>query len=699
MRIADVVWLIAIMLPLAGGCDWRRQEDRDASLCWAAHRGDPADVQKWIARGAHVNGRNREGNTALHEAARGGHMEVARLLLGCGARINALNRDGLTPVLLAVREDRRRLVEHLVKQGASVTLHVPAYLGDSERTAELIAAGADVNAPGPYGWTPLHVAVFRRRPNIIRLLILAAADLDIHAKGSVWQSDRRYGSPLHLAAHCGFQDMVEVLVDAGADVNARTRWGETPLYIAVEQGRTGMVEFLLARGADADITGNRHYCDDMPLGLAVSMGRLDLVKALLAGGADASIKSNTGKTPLHAAIRDSYPLPSDEAPSRGQSSAERERYRLEHRRTSVRLAREMAAQLLAYGADPRTADEDGVTPLHRASHDGLTEIMELLADAGADVNARASGTLTPYGVIYRRDIGYALSSGMTPLHVAVGSAEPDAVEVLLKHGADVRVTTEGGHTPLHYASALGSTRCMEMLLAAGADVNVQDDDGATPLAHALLTGETEAAEMLIAAGAQRADLTAYTSRATHLPSGARGLLHRAISAHTGQSGSQVGDLDWARLLLDNGADPDERNESGQTPLHLAADWQMSEFVSLLIDRGAEVGARDMGRTTPLLYAASGGDPNLVLSLLDHGADVNARDVDGDRPLHNAARGGHVEVVRLLLAHDADTAVWNRRDRTPLDEAVRSGDKELIRLLTEADQSRTRASSGDFGEGR
>jgi ankyrin repeat protein len=86
-------------------------------------------------------------------------------------------------------------------------------------------------------------------------------------------------------------------------------------------------------------------------------------------------------------------------------------------------------------------------------------------------------------------------------------------------------------------------------------------------------------------------------------------------------------------------------------------------------------------------------------LLDHGADVNASDVDGDRPLHNAARGGHVEVVRLLLAHDADTAVWNSRDRTPLDEAVRSGDKELIRLLTEADQSRTRASSGDSGEGR
>jgi ankyrin repeat protein len=240
---------------------------------------------------------------------------------------------------------------------------------------------------------------------------------------------------------------------------------------------------------------------------------------------------------------------------------------------------------------------------------------------------------------------------------------------------------------------------MEMLLAAGADVNVQDDDGGTPLVHALLTGETEAAGILIAAGAQRADLMAYTRRATHLPSSARGLLHRALSARTGKSGSHIGDLGWARLLLDSGADPDERNDSGQTPLHLAADWQMSEFVSLLIDRGAEVDARDMGRTTPLLYAASGSDPNLVRLLLDHGADVNAHDVDGDTPLHNAARGGHAEVLRLLLVHGADTAVWNSRGRTPLDEAVRSGDKEVIRLLTEADQGRTGASSGDFGEGR
>ena len=143
-------------------------------------------------------------------------------------------------------------------------------------------------------------------------------------------------------------------------------------------------------------------------------------------------------------------------------------------------------------------------------------------------------------------------------------------------------------------------------------------------------------------------------------------------------------------LLDRGADIDEREGRGRTPLHLAARscFDVGEpicrgVVAVLLDRGADVDARDAAGRTPLHRAAGGHMPGVVVELMRRGADIQARDDEGWTPLHVAAQYGTFgarEVAVELLQRGADVDAGDADGTTPLQVAEARGRTKLVTLL-------------------
>ena len=181
---------------------------RDA-VWWAAARGELEHLRRLLARGAHVDAADLDGETPLHCAARWGHTEIADLLLSKGADPNAQTRYGTTPLHLAVRELRSETAKTIIEHGADVNrrdtfgcvpLHDVAKRGDLRLAAMLLDAGADVDIQDNFGTTPLHSAARCEYDNLVSYLLLHNADATLaNALGctapDVARSRRSHGHP------------------------------------------------------------------------------------------------------------------------------------------------------------------------------------------------------------------------------------------------------------------------------------------------------------------------------------------------------------------------------------------------------------------------------------------------------------------------------------------------------------------------
>ncbi|MEP6783399.1 MAG: ankyrin repeat domain-containing protein, partial [Acidobacteriota bacterium] len=256
------------------------------------------------------------------------------------------------------------------------------------------------------------------------------------------------------------------------------------------------------------------------------------------------------------------------------------------------------------------ADETKSTLLHHAAGFGTIDVMSLLIEAGADVNAKN-----------RR--------GSTPMHWAIDN---DAkVQFLLAKGANVNVKQVEGRTPLYQASSLGNgIVVIRRLLAAGADPNLALANGRTPLMAAASRGDVAVMQALVNAGAT-----------IDIRNGA-GETALMLAAEDGNPAA-------VKLLLDRGADAKARSKRNETALGNAATAGNTETVRLLLDHGADVNTRNIRGYSPLMLAASSDaiPAGVVKLLLDHGADSSfAADYD-ETARDLAGKRGDTDVARLL----------------------------------------------------
>jgi ankyrin repeat protein len=244
---------------------------------------DLSGVDRALALGADPNATSPTGKTfALHLAAGGGQTRVVQRLLAHGARVNVPNSRGVTPLMCAVCS--------------------PAAQGGDHSTVEaLISAGAYPNTADPTGRTPLMVAAEAQQGGLAWRLLRWGAKVDQRDRSGrtalmyVASPDavRRNGGRLSTAP-------LDVLLGAGADINAQDRRGNTTLTLVVDANEMRMAYLLIESGADLDI---RDRSGNTPLMRAVMEDRTHSAQWLLYLGADPRIRSRSGETALTIAAR------------------------------------------------------------------------------------------------------------------------------------------------------------------------------------------------------------------------------------------------------------------------------------------------------------------------------------------------------------------------------------------------------------
>jgi uncharacterized protein len=194
---------------------------QDQALIVAAERGDNAVVAKLLREGAHVGARDAKGRTALLAATHGNQVEAARLLIAAGADVNAKDAIGDSPFLYAGAESRNEILR--------MTL----------------AAGADLASTNRYGGTALIPAAHQGHVETVKILLATAIDKD-HVNRLGWTALLEAvilgdGGPAH-------NEIVRLLIDAGADVNPADSDGVTALAHARRRGFNAMARMLEAAG-------------------------------------------------------------------------------------------------------------------------------------------------------------------------------------------------------------------------------------------------------------------------------------------------------------------------------------------------------------------------------------------------------------------------------------------------------------------
>ncbi len=302
----------------------------------------------------------------------------------------------------------------------------------------------------------------------------------------------RYGdgtSALHWASYWDELEAARILIDAGADPNAVTDLGVTPLWPAAENGSASMTALLLGAGADP---GVRLLSGETLVMTAARSGDPETVRRLLEAGADPNEKGTRGQTALMWAAGQGHAEAVELFVEHGADVGLRTELRTQYMKTdkgqeshpgyqlwvneggntalffAARSGHLRAAEaLIEAGSDVNTVSASGATPAIMAAHGGNPELVERLIEAGADPNA--------------------VEGGHTALHVAVLRGNAEAARLLLLHGADPNVPVERatptrrqsldyhfhetfvGATPLWLAARLGHPEAMRVLLRHGAD--------------------------------------------------------------------------------------------------------------------------------------------------------------------------------------------------------------------------------------
>lgn len=343
-------------------------------------------------------------------------------------------------------------------------------VGDLKTAESLLSSGIDPNQVDQYRKSPLYYAASFNETRAVALLLAYHANPN---SGSL---------PLQAAAELGNSRIADMLLAAGAQVNAKAHMGRTALHVAVTANHLDLIRLLIDKGADINV---RDVEGTSPLDDAVWRGYLEAAAILLAKGARLNeAEAKTGATPIN------------EATYQGQT--------------------ELVQYLLQFHPDLRIPDRRGYTPLENAIRQGKTDSALLLLGAepkaqkmpqfleammSASIhkdNSVVADALLRHGALANG----RLASGATPLDAAASANASKVVSVLLIHGADPNTESRNGASPLEDASLRGFNPIVGMLLDHGALVNqVNSGSGTTALYAAASFGRGDVVNLLLERGA------------------------------------------------------------------------------------------------------------------------------------------------------------------------------------------------------
>jgi ankyrin repeat protein len=478
-----IAWMSVVSLGAAG--DGVRIVD-------AAKQGDREAVRALLKQHADVNAPEADGTTALHWAVRANDLDTVTLLIRAGARVKAANRYGVQPLSLAAMNGDAAMIQALLKAGADANsatgegepvLMTAARTGSVPALKVLMAHGANVNArEGWMGETPLIWAASENNATAVQALVDAGAEID--ARSTVQDAPvlpfllsggpnspfpRGGWTPLMYAARQGALQAARALADAGANLNL-TALPETDVTITdadkagVNAGRMGTTALVFA-------IINAHY---------------DLAAMLLEKGANPNIADSTGMAALYAAV--------------DMSTLQWVQGRPHPVLTDKLDAAALVTLLLEHGADPNVRLKSpimkrhhdgsdgalgaGTTPLMRAAKTGDVDVMRRLLARGANpFLTQANHT----NALMIAAAGAGLRGEGPRIKVPTEGGAIEAMKLLLEQGVDVNAFNDTGTTALHAAVNRGDA-LVKFLAGRGANLTAKNKAGQTALDIALGQG-------------------------------------------------------------------------------------------------------------------------------------------------------------------------------------------------------------------
>jgi ankyrin repeat protein len=709
-------------------------EVASSTLNSAICHGNKEILSVLLENGAEVNGHE---NPPLVEAVIEDQMECFKKLLNVGANVDEFSDKGFSALIASARYNRKEFMKLLLKKGANINLtkmeltvvgfavkHCP------EMIPFLLEHNPDLNLQSEtLGYTSLHVASELGSPDIIKYLLKHGADTRIKSK--------QLQTPLHIALAKGNRENALVLMEADpsvVDECCKLHQGYlcSPMSLAAKSNFPEIIQILCKLGADV----NSAQCQLAPLHCASYYGVDACVLALIEAGASVNRLDANGSSSLHWSVK---------------------------KPATLRL-------LLRNSADVNAKSKTGVTTLHLAANNGNIESAQELVKNGANLNAKDNKNRAPlyyciqnghYKVAkFLLDNGSTIEDGAELLCRAASSDFPDGISLLLERGVNVNAKeAKDGKTSLHCASIEGSNKCVKVLLDAGADPSCVDNFKCSPLMYSILCSKYNVAECLINAGSDL-NLKCEGTTPLHVAASHGDIFSTILLVRHGadvnatdgngftplhcvsgtketvvklqeilRENSEIQDKiyisyngeDCAKELLQNGANVNQKEIMGCTPLHAACKMKHSNLIKIFLENGADINALNNMKQSPLHSCLAVGNIEDAELLLESGADLNITDVFGKTPLmcamdwihsegiinlaileqlvklganldspdqktwtllHRASNEGNIEVVKFLLKNGADTESKNFRGFTPLFLACAGNHKEIVALLLE-----------------
>ena len=649
------------------------------------------------------------------QASRAEREESVRLLLKAGVNLFAPRASYTSnSVLIRIYPDSKALAELLltnaiparqVNPAGDTLLHAAAFLASTQSLTTLVKRGGDVRVTNRLGWTPLHsvaatwatdgkVQPYPSLPDLISWspgFLLGAADRRKISKQLI-----RYGARHDVFSAAGLGDLAvlkRLLAKRPGDVAARDARGRTALHWAALGNQPKAIAFLMGAGSDPaalDADGNS------ALHLSLLRWPSKGFVALLAAKAPLDQPNKNGDTPLGWATYNpeavgklleagARPNPEGAEPPllSALQKAARAMFQLAYFRSGgfrpvgtpvplrplggmiynlpinqVPLEMDCALRLLKAGANPMAVGRDASTPLEVACDGSLLNLIEILVQAGADLQSRdATGDPAWFHALQKpAESGYVEHPGwkfgvtpQEPLPAGAGLEKknlqpisamirPEAVLGFLAGlGAQMTTTNSDGQNALHVlgrgarkvridkiTEVFGSlppawedrtnaqTARIQNLVQSGLSLESRDLEGNTPWLVAWRHAQTEVAEQFVRAGAN-------TRTTNHAGMNA---LHLICLPRPGTNSAEL--AQWPRFigpvvghLVKQGVDPKAQDARGRTPLHYAIAPFHPTYVAVeLVEAGADPLVRDAQGRTPLALAEEAGRADLVAFFKD-----------------------------------------------------------------------------------
>jgi ankyrin repeat protein len=475
---------------LDAGADAARLSSQALNLVWAVNTERADVVRAFLDAGAKADVKAMMGSP-ISVAARRGLVEILEMLIAAGADLDA---GGFmdTPLFSAVEQRHAECALRLLEAGASVDPALSANrsvaawaakAGMAEVLRRCVRAGADLE----------HRASFQEVDEVglrakVGEVVDAVFDGVTSGEGGVVSMtlmdhvNLTYDqvTPLMVTAGEGHEACVEILIEAGVDLDALDDDGRCAVDHARLRGRTAIVERLVAAGASPEA----RQPAELRLLLAAESGDLEALRASLADGVEVDApdrrESQRGRTALMLAAAEGHEVlvaalleagadttRSDDA---GEKKA-RQTFALMMRndargRTALHLAAAaghagVVRLLMAAGADPAHQDAEKNTALSLAALRDHADAARELIRGGADPNQRGA-------------------ERATPLHASLENGGYAAAPVLIEAGAKLNLKDGEGETALHIAALMGQADVVQRLLEAGADPTIRNREGELP---------------------------------------------------------------------------------------------------------------------------------------------------------------------------------------------------------------------------